>query len=110
MRVEHLLQWLISATRDDLPDANNWLKVVIIVQEAFRDGTLAKECTWYTFSPITKSKGEFREIGLIEVLWISVTILLNRRFTAVISYHDALHSFRAGRGTGTTALETKLLQ
>ena len=32
MRAEHLRQWLIPATRDDLPGATNWLKVVAIVQ------------------------------------------------------------------------------
>ena len=36
--------------------------------------------------------------------------ILNRRFTASITYHDFLHGFRAGRGTGTATLEAKLLQ
>ena len=45
MRSEHLHQWLIAATWDDNPDSTNWLKVVSIVQAAFRDGTLAEECT-----------------------------------------------------------------
>ena len=36
--------------------------------------------------------------------------ILNRRFTASITYQDALHGFRAGRGTGTATLEAKLLQ
>ena len=35
---------------------------------------------------------------------------LNFRLTASITYHDFLHGFRAGRGTGTTILEAKLLQ
>ena len=35
--------------------------------------------------------------------------ILNRRFTASITYHDALHGFREGRGTGTATLEFKLL-
>ena len=36
--------------------------------------------------------------------------ILNRRFTSSITYHDALHGFRAGRGTGTATLEAKILQ
>ena len=36
--------------------------------------------------------------------------ILNRRFTSSITYHDALHGFRAGRGTGTATLESNLLQ
>ena len=34
----------------------------------------------------------------------------NLRFTSSITYHDALNGFRAGRGTGTATLESKLLQ
>ena len=36
--------------------------------------------------------------------------LLNCWLTASITYHDFLHRFRAGRGTGTATLEAKLLQ
>ena len=57
MREEHLLQWLIAATRDDAPDATNWLKVVAIMQAAYRDGTLAEECTQQTVLLIPKREG-----------------------------------------------------
>ena len=69
MRSEHLHQWMIAATRDDLPDATNWLKVVSIIQSSFQDGTLAEEFTWQTVVLITKVGGYFWGIGLIEVLW-----------------------------------------
>ena len=46
MRAEHLCQWLISETRDNLPDTTNWLKVVAIVQAELCDGTMTKECMW----------------------------------------------------------------
>ena len=36
--------------------------------------------------------------------------ILNLRFTSSITYHNALHGFRAGRGTGTATLKAKLLQ
>ena len=35
--------------------------------------------------------------------------ILHRRLTTAITYHDTLHGFRAGRGTGTVTLEAKLL-
>ena len=35
MQAEHLRQWLIAATQDNLPDATNFLKVVSIVQAVF---------------------------------------------------------------------------
>ena len=37
-------------------------------------------------------------------------MILNRHFTSSITFHDVLHGFRAGRGTGTATLEAKLLQ
>ena len=39
-----------------------------------------------------------------------VVAIRNRRFTASITYHNLLHGFRAGRGTGTATLEAKLLR
>ena len=35
---------------------------------------------------------------------------IHLRLTTAITYHDALHGFREGRGTGTATLEAKLLQ
>ena len=46
----------------------------------------------------------------MEVMWKVVAVILNRRFTSSITYHNVLHGFRAGRGTGTATLEAKLIQ
>ena len=81
-----------------------------LVQTAFREGELAEEATWQAVVLIPKGKKDYRGIGLVEVMWKVVADILNCRFTASISYHDFLHGFRAGRGTGTTTLEAKLLQ
>ena len=43
-------------------------------------------------------------------MWKVVAAIFNRRLTASITYHDFLHGFRAGRGTGTAPLKAKLLQ
>ena len=59
---------------------------------------------------ITKGKKEYRGIGLVEVTWKVVAAILHRRLTTAITYHNTLHGFRAGRGTGTATLEAKLLQ
>ena len=48
---------MIAAMQDDSPDATNWMNVVAIMQAAFRDGTLAEECTWKTVILIPKGKG-----------------------------------------------------
>ena len=59
---------------------------------------------------IPKGKGDYRGIGLVAVLWKVVEVILNRRLTSSITFHDVLHGFRADRGTGTATLEAKLLQ
>ena len=46
----------------------------------------------------------------MEVMWKVVADILNLRLTAYITYHNFLHVFRAGRGTGTATLEAKMLQ
>ena len=69
-----------------------------------------EEATWQAVVLIPKGKKDCRGIGLVEVMWKVVADILNRRFTASITYHDFLHGFREGRGTGTATLEAKLLQ
>ena len=60
--------------------------------------------------PHPEGKGDYRGIGLVEVMWKVVAVILNRRLTSSITFHDVLHGFRAGRGTGNATLEAKLLQ
>ena len=110
MRAEHLHQWLIAATQDDLLDDTNCQNIISIVQVEFCYGTLAEECTWNTVFLIPKGKRYFRGVGLVEVLWKAVESLLNRRLTSTIMFHDVLHGFWTGRGMGTAALKAKLLQ
>ena len=70
---------------------------------------MAEEATWQAMVMVPKGKGEFRGIGLVEVTWKLVSLILHRRLAA-IQLHDVLHGFREGRGTGTATLEAKLLQ
>ena len=71
---------------------------------------MAEEFTCKTFVLIPKRKGDLRGIGLIEVLCKATTSLLNRWLMSAISFHDTLHMFRAGRGTGTAVLDANILQ
>ena len=47
---------------------------------------------------------------MVKVLWKAIASIINCRLTEAISFHDTLHGFRAGRGTGTATLKAKLLQ
>ena len=71
-----------------------WGKVVEMKQTAFRDCKLAEEAAWQTVVLIHKGKGEFRGIGLLEVTWKLMTVILHRRLTTGIQFHDVLHGFR----------------
>ena len=46
----------------------------------------------------------------MEVMWKVVAVILNRLFTSSVTFHDVLHGFRAGRGTGTATFEANLIQ
>ena len=87
-----------------------WGKLVEMTQTAFGEGKLAEEAVWQAVVMIPKGKGGFRGIGLVEVTWKFVAVILHRRITAGIKLHDALHGFREGCGTGTATLEAKLIQ
>ena len=87
-----------------------WEKVVAQVSMAFGEGRLAEESIWQAVILIPKGKCYYCGIGLMEVVWKVVVAILNLRLTASITYHDFLHEFQAGRGTGTATLEAKLLQ
>ena len=81
-----------------------------MTQTAFREGKLVEEATWQTVVLIPKGKREFRGIGLVEVTWKVVAVILHHWLTAGIKLHDALHRFWEGHGIGMATLEAKLLQ
>ena len=77
------------------------MTVVKLIQAAFREGHLTEECAWKTIVLIPKGNGNFRGIGLLDVIWKTVT---------GIQFHDVLHRFRTGRGNWIAPLEAKPLQ
>ena len=89
---------------------SNWERVVELVQAAFGEGQLAEETTWQAAVLIHKGKRDYHGIGLMVVMWKVVAEILNCWLTAFITFHDYLHGFRAGFGTGTDTVEAKVLQ
>ena len=59
---------------------------------------------------ISKVKGEYRGIGIVEVLWKVCSVVVNCQLKRSVVLHDALHGFREGIGTGTETLDAKLAQ
>ena len=79
------------------------------MQTASQDGVLAEEANWKAVVLIPKGVGKYHGIGIVEVMWKAVAVILDRCFTASITYHIYLHGVWEGRGTGTTTLEVKIL-
>ena len=84
--------------------------VVDFVQLKFQEEKLAEEAMLQAVVLIPKGKTDYWGIGLVEVMWKIVTAILNFWLTASITFHNFLHGFREGRGTGTATLEDKMLQ
>ena len=91
-------------------EADKWKMVMDLVQLAFREGKLVEEATWQAVVLIPKRTTDYRGIGLVEVIWKLVASILNLQIMASITFHDFLHGFQEGCGTGTATLEAKLFQ
>ena len=57
-----------------------------------------------------KGGGDYPVIGLVEVMWKAVVVILNLCFTTSITYCDSLHGLWAGCGYGTATVKVKLLR
>ena len=90
-------------------EASKWERVVELIQMALGEGRLAEEAMWQVVVLIPKGGKDYCGIGLVEVMWKVVAAILNLRITASITFHDFLHGFRVGCGTGTATLKSKLL-
>ena len=89
---------------------SHWKKVVVMVQAAFQEVWMAEEATHKAVVLTSKGGGDYHVIDLVEMVRKVVTVILNHRFTASITFHNILHGFWVGCGTGTGTLEAKLLQ
>ena len=106
MEVEKEAEETIKTTMTELL---HWNKVVALVQVAFPEECMAKDSKWQAVVLIPKGGGDYHSICLVEVMWKVVKLILNRRFTASIAFHDGLHGFWAGCSTGTASFEAKLI-
>ena len=57
--------------------------MVRLVQVMFRDGTMTEEIAWTTMVLLQKWKGEYRGIGIVEVLWKVCSVVVNCRLKRV---------------------------
>ena len=67
------------------------------------------EFTWQMVVIIPNGSGDFRGIFMVEVLWKTITGVINCRIVAVVQFHGILHCFRVLRVAVTTSLEANML-
>ena len=70
---------------------------------------MEEESTWQVVVLIPKGGGDYYGIGLVEVVWEVVTVILNFYLTTSINFQEVLHGFWEGCDTGTTSLEAILI-
>ena len=111
MHVEHFRKWLRGAIQEEELYVTHWRKMTDILQVALCGRTLSGKSMCQMLVLIPKGdNGDFRGIGIVEILWNTITGLLNPRFTSAIGFHDVLHGLCAGYGMGTASLDAKLIQ
>jgi hypothetical protein len=113
IRVEDLRSWWYKARKAKETDPKSielWEKVLALVRTAFTTGEIPQAFCNGILVLIPKSvPGQYRGIALLEIIYKLVSSIINRRLERSIQFHDAIHGFRAGRGTGTAIIEAKLL-
>ena len=89
---------------------DRWRLLVKLCQHVWRTGEIPQRMLLAIVVLIPKgSSGDYRGIGLLEVVWKLLERVMDARFSE-IGLHDYLHGFRAKRGTGTGIMEAKLIQ
>jgi hypothetical protein len=120
MRAEDLKRWLERAKAEEeakragtegLQGAGDtWRLFVRLVQHIWDTGEIPQKMLLTIIVLIPKgNSGDFRGIGLLEVVWKVIERVIDARMKCVL-LHDALHGFRPGRSCGTGIMEVKLAQ
>ena len=89
--------------------AKEWNVFIALIQTIWEKGEIPQQMSWMTVVLIPKGGGDYRGIGLLEPFWKTIEVIIDSRLQ-VITFHDCLHGFLKGRGTGTATMEAKLAQ
>ena len=78
-RAEHLKVWIRGETQEKNPDTRRGGKLVSMTKLAFREGITQTALTWMMMVIITKNRGDYRGISLVEVIWKVCALISNNR-------------------------------
>ena len=84
--------------------------MVDIFQHMWRMGDIPQLLVWNVLVLIPKVSTDTRGILLLETLWKVIEALIDTRIHVSIHFHDAVHGFWSGRGTGTAVMELEITQ
>ena len=70
--------------------------MVRLTQKTFKDEAVPEEVAWATMVLLLKGRREYREIGLVEVVWKVCKKVVNCRLKRSVTLHDELMG--SGRG------------
>ena len=59
---------------------------------------------------LLKGKGNFRVIGIMEVLWKTISVVINHHIGAELNNHNVIRGLWAGLGIGKASFKSELLQ
>ncbi len=94
---------------NNVGEGDNWRLLVCLIQAIWTQGKILQHLTWVIVVLLQKGGGDYRGIGLLELLWKVVERIMDRQLNT-LPLHEALHGCQNGHGTGTAILETKLAQ
>ena len=120
MRAEDLKIWLTGVENEEQArekgeygyegTGDTWRLLLKLICHIWDTGDIPRQMLLTIVVLIPKgNSGDYRGIGLLEVVWKLIKRVLDERMSA-IEVHDSLHGFRAKRGCGTGIMEAKLVQ
>ena len=115
IRAEDVKDWLRGVVLEETEAegtegaGNNWRLLVALIQAIWEEGVIPQQMRWMIVVLIPKGGGDYRGIGLLEPIWKVIEKIMDKRLQ-IVQFHDCLHGFLSGRGTGTATIEAKLAQ
>ena len=113
MKAENIKVWLRGIVEEEEEGnertGNLWRIFVHLIQTIWEQGEVPRQMLWMVVVLLPKGGGDYRNIGLLEPFWKVIEVIMDGRMEA-IDFHDCLHGFLKGRGTGTATIEAKLVQ
>ena len=115
LRGETTKAWLRGAHLEERdPEGNagagdTWRTFTSLIRVIWETGVIPQQMMWMVVVLLPKGGGDYQGIGLLDPMWKVIEVVMDNRLKC-LEYHDCLHGFLAGRGTGMAAMEVKLTQ